>query len=46
MPDDMLQWIIDGQIAGGETDAVELAKMQLAISMAAIHTTTLVAITA
>ena len=40
-PDDMLQWLIDDQVAQGQTDAKALAKMQLGISFAAIHTTTL-----
>jgi cytochrome P450 len=40
-PDDMLQWIIDGQLAEGRTDSEALAKSQLGISFAAIHTTTL-----
>lgn len=41
-PDDMLQWIIDNQHALGQLDTEELAKAQLGISFAAIHTTTLV----
>lgn len=40
-PDDMLQWIIDSQERFGDKDDKELAKMQLGISFAAIHTTTL-----
>ncbi|KAK4235824.1 hypothetical protein C8A03DRAFT_36300 [Achaetomium macrosporum] len=41
-PDDMLQWVMDGQ--GGkfkEYTTEELARLQLGISFAAIHTTTL-----
>ena len=40
-PDDMLQWIIDSQQKFGAKDDKELAKNQLGISFAAIHTTTL-----
>jgi cytochrome P450 len=40
-PDDMLQWIIDDHVAGGQEDAAELARMQLGVSFAAIHTTTM-----
>lgn len=40
-PDDMLQWIIDSQQKFGEKDDKELAKNQLGVSFAAIHTTTL-----
>lgn len=40
-PDDMLQWIIDSQEKFGDKGDKELAKMQLGISFAAIHTTTL-----
>lgn len=42
-PDDMLQWIIDSQ---GDRSDKELAKLQLSVSMAAIHTTTLTALNA
>lgn len=40
-PDDLLQWIIDSQMKLGEQDDQELAKLQLGVSFAAIHTTTL-----
>ncbi|KAI9147091.1 Ent-kaurene oxidase [Paramyrothecium foliicola] len=40
-PDDMLQWIIDDQVAQGRTDENELARIQLNIAFAAIHTTTI-----
>jgi cytochrome P450 len=40
-PDDMLQWIIESQKKFGDKGDKELAKMQLGISFAAIHTTTL-----
>ncbi|KAH7374568.1 ent-kaurene oxidase [Plectosphaerella cucumerina] len=41
MPDDMLQWIINSQKELKMTDDKEFAELQLGVSMAAIHTTTL-----
>lgn len=38
-PDDMLQWLMDGQ--KGKADVEEIARLQLGLSFAAIHTTTL-----
>ncbi|KAG5803610.1 hypothetical protein H9Q74_010150 [Fusarium xylarioides] len=44
-PEDLLQWLIDMQAAKyGDTSASELAKKQLDISFAAIHTTNAVAL--
>ncbi|KAK0736574.1 cytochrome P450 [Apiosordaria backusii] len=42
-PDDMLQWMLDGQSErfGGEYKTETLARLQLGISFAAIHTTTM-----
>jgi hypothetical protein len=40
-PDDMLQWLMDGQDKFKQRTTEELAKIQLGISFAAIHTTTL-----
>ncbi|KAK4032898.1 hypothetical protein C8A01DRAFT_40658 [Parachaetomium inaequale] len=40
-PDDMLQWVMDGQEKFKQYTTEELARMQLGISFAAIHTTTL-----
>ncbi|KAL2023330.1 hypothetical protein VTK56DRAFT_3068 [Thermocarpiscus australiensis] len=40
-PDDMLQWIIDSQGKFKNYSTEELARLQLGISFAAIHTTTL-----
>jgi hypothetical protein len=40
-PDDMLQWLMDQSL--GEREDRELAKLQLAVSFAAIHTTTVTA---
>lgn len=40
-PDDMLQWLIDGQDKFKRHTTAELARLQLGISFAAIHTTTL-----
>lgn len=40
-PNDMLQWIIDSQHKFGKADAQHLARVQLEVSFAAIHTTTL-----
>ncbi|KAH8651174.1 cytochrome P450 [Xylariales sp. PMI_506] len=42
-PDDMLQWIMDSQQKFGEKNDEELARYQLSVSFAAIHTSTLVA---
>lgn len=42
-PDDMLQWLMDGQDKFKHYTSEELAKVQLAITFAAIHTTTLTA---
>ncbi|KAF4782347.1 cytochrome P450 [Colletotrichum scovillei] len=39
-PDDMLQWIMESQKKFGEKNDRELARYQLGISFAAIHTTT------
>lgn len=41
-PDDMLQWMMDAQ-GMREREDRELAKIQLALSFAAIHTTTMTA---
>lgn len=41
-PNDMLQWLMDAQNFGEREDR-ELAKLQLTVSFAAIHTTTLTA---
>lgn len=40
-PDDMLQWLMDAQKKFGAKDDRALAKDQLGISFAAIHTTTM-----
>lgn len=40
-PDDMLQWLLDGSLRDGKTDVERIAKLQLGITFAAIHTTTL-----
>ncbi|KAJ9132428.1 Cytochrome P450 [Pleurostoma richardsiae] len=42
-PDDMLQWLIDGQEKYTDANSQNLAKVQLGLSFAAIHTTTLTA---
>ena len=42
-PDDMLQWLINAQPRFGKHTAKKMAELQLAISFAAIHTTTLTA---
>lgn len=42
-PDDMLQWMIDEQEKSGDKDNNNLARYQLAISFAAIHTTSMTA---
>ncbi|CAK7202891.1 hypothetical protein SEUCBS139899_005618 [Sporothrix eucalyptigena] len=41
MPEDTLQWMLDKTDAEGITDVTELTNMQLLLTMAAIHTTTL-----
>ncbi|KAK4153783.1 hypothetical protein C8A00DRAFT_15017 [Chaetomidium leptoderma] len=40
-PDDLLQWLMDGQDKFKQYTTAELARFQLALSFAAIHTTTL-----
>jgi hypothetical protein len=40
-PDDMLQWLIDGQDKFTDKNSQNLAIVQLGLSFAAIHTTTL-----
>lgn len=40
-PDDMLQWLMDGQDKFKQYTTEELARVQLGLSFAAIHTTTL-----
>jgi cytochrome P450 len=40
-PDDMLQWLIDSQQRFGQLNDAKLAKNQLDISFAAIHTVTM-----
>ncbi|KAK1999549.1 cytochrome P450 [Colletotrichum falcatum] len=42
-PDDMLQWMIEAQEKSGDKDDKKLARYQLGISFAAIHTTSLTA---
>lgn len=42
-PDDMLQWLIDGQDKFRQLTTERLARTQLGLSFAAIHTTTLTA---
>ncbi|KAL2185733.1 cytochrome P450 [Thermothelomyces heterothallicus CBS 203.75] len=42
-PDDMLQWIMDGQDKFRQYSTEELARLQLALSFAAIHTTSVTA---
>ncbi len=42
-PDDMLQWMIDGQDKYTDSNSQNLAKVQLGLGFAAIHTTTLTA---
>ncbi|KAF7548892.1 hypothetical protein G7Z17_g6765 [Cylindrodendrum hubeiense] len=42
-PDDMLQWIMDGREKFPDKNSRNMAKVQLGISFAAIHTTTLTA---
>ncbi len=41
MPQDTLQWMIDNAEAKGITSATDLTNMQLLLTMAATHTTTL-----
>ncbi|RYP31688.1 hypothetical protein DL767_005601 [Monosporascus sp. MG133] len=41
LPDDALQWILEKAEAAGITSIADLANMQLLLTMAAIHTTTL-----
>ncbi len=43
MPEDTLQWMLDRTDDAGVTDLAELTNMQLLLTMAAIHTTTLTA---
>lgn len=45
-PDDMLQWIINAQKDLKMDDDKEIAQLQLGVSMAAIHTTTLTTVNA
>lgn len=45
-PDDMLQWIVDAHGGLQNQEGSDLAKIQLGLSFAAIHTTTLVAMNA
>ncbi|KAK1983621.1 cytochrome P450 [Colletotrichum cereale] len=42
-PDDLLQWMIETQEESGDKDDEKLARYQLAISFAAIHTTSMTA---
>lgn len=42
-PDDMLQWFIDAEGVHADKSSQDLTKIQLALSFAAIHTTTLTA---
>lgn len=42
-PDDMLQWLIDAQSKFPDKNSQNLAKVQMGLSFAAIHTTTLTA---
>ncbi|KAH6693552.1 ent-kaurene oxidase [Plectosphaerella plurivora] len=46
VPDDMLQWIINSQKDLKMSDDKEIAQLQLGVSMAAIHTTTLTTLNA
>lgn len=45
-PDDMIQWILNGQTKYGELSVEELAEIQLFLIFAAIHTTTMTTINA
>jgi len=42
-PDDMLQWLMENQGKFGDDSSEKLARLQLSLSFAAIHTTTLTA---
>lgn len=42
-PDDMLQWLIDAQSKFPDKNSQDLTRVQLGLSFAAIHTTTLTA---
>ncbi|KAL2111172.1 hypothetical protein VUR80DRAFT_220 [Thermomyces stellatus] len=42
-PDDMLQWIMEARAKDGKVDVENIARLQLGLSFAAIHTTTLTA---
>lgn len=42
-PDDMLQWLMENQGKFGDDSSEKLARLQLGLSFAAIHTTTLTA---
>lgn len=43
LPDDTLQWLLNRAEAAGITDVANITHMQLLLTMAAIHTTTLTA---
>ncbi len=43
LPDDTLQWMLNRAEASGITDAADITHMQLLLTMAAVHTTTLTA---
>ncbi|KAK7755681.1 hypothetical protein SLS62_002292 [Diatrype stigma] len=43
LPDDTLQWLLNRAEAAGITDIADITHMQLLLTMAAIHTTTLTA---
>ena len=43
LPDDTLQWLLNRAEAAGITDVADITHMQLLLTMAAIHTTTLTA---
>lgn len=45
-PDDMIQWILNGEIKYGKLSVEELAEIQLFLIFAAIHTTTMTTINA
>lgn len=40
-PDDMLQWLLEGSLKSGRADVERIARLQLGVTFAAIHTTTL-----
>lgn len=42
-PDDMLQWLLDGEQQSGADELMVLAKAELTLSFASIHTTTITA---